>query len=95
MYLGRLVELGPTLDVFRRPLHPYTATLIESEPVPDPRRRRADVAIKGEIPSLLNRPKACEFHTRCPIARDLCRTLAPEFRELSPGRWARCHFPLQ
>ncbi len=95
MYLGRLVELGPTLEVFRRPLHPYTRTLIESEPVPDPRRRRADVAIKGEIPSLLNRPKACEFHTRCPIARDLCRTLAPEFRELSPGRWARCHFPLQ
>jgi peptide/nickel transport system ATP-binding protein len=95
MYLGRLLELGPTLDVFRKPLHPYTRTLIDSEPVPDPRRRRADIAIKGEIPSLLNRPKACEFHTRCPIARDLCRTTAPQFRELSAGRWARCHFPLQ
>ena len=95
MYLGRLVEVGPTTDVFRKPLHPYTQTLIASEPVPDPRRRRHDLAIKGEIPSLLKRPRACEFHTRCPFVRDRCRAEAPLLREIEAGRSVRCHFPLQ
>jgi peptide/nickel transport system ATP-binding protein len=95
MYLGRLVETGPTQEVFRAPLHPYTATLIQSEPVPDPRRRGTGVAIGGEIPSVFRRPPGCEFHTRCPVARDRCRVEAPTYRSMAGDRMVRCHFPLQ
>jgi peptide/nickel transport system ATP-binding protein len=92
MYLGRLVETGPTRDVFKKPLHPYSKSLIASEPQPDPRKRRADLAIKGEIPSVLNRPSGCEFHTRCTIARERCRSEEPKLRELAPERFVSCHF---
>ena len=92
MYLGRLVEVGPTRDVFKQPLHPYAKSLIASEPQPDPRKRRADLAIKGEIPSVLNRPKGCEFHTRCAIARDRCRSEAPSLRAITTTRFVSCHF---
>jgi peptide/nickel transport system ATP-binding protein len=95
MYLGRLVETGPTQEVFSAPLHPYTATLIQSEPAPDPRRRSHNLAIRGEIPSVFRRPPGCEFHTRCPIARDRCRTEAPDYRTMGPERMVRCHFPLE
>ena len=92
MYLGRLVEVGPTREVFKKPLHPYAKSLIASEPQPDPRKRRADLAIKGEIPSVLNRPKGCEFHTRCSIARERCRSEAPQLRTIGTDRLVRCHF---
>lgn len=92
MYLGRLVETGPTADIFATPRHPYTASLIAADPKPDPRLRRADLAIKGEIPSILRRPTGCEFNTRCPQAQSLCRTTAPEFRQISQGHSARCHY---
>ncbi|MCL4067216.1 ABC transporter ATP-binding protein [Pseudomonas sp. GX19020] len=91
LYLGRLVETGPAAEVFARPAHPYTASLIASEPDPDPRRRRADLAIKGEIPGLLRRPKGCEFHSRCPRAMSLCRETRPALREIAPGRSVSCH----
>jgi oligopeptide/dipeptide ABC transporter ATP-binding protein len=94
MYLGRLVETGPTDMVFARPAHPYTHGLLAAQPQPDPDRRRTTVELSGEVPSLRNRPPACEFHTRCPFAQPVCRELAPELREIAPQRRVRCHFPL-
>lgn len=91
LYLGRLVETGPVDAIFAAPAHPYTQSLIAAEPKPDPRKRRADLAIKGEIPGVLRRPSGCEFHTRCPLAEARCRTEEPQLRPIAPGRMARCH----
>jgi oligopeptide/dipeptide ABC transporter ATP-binding protein len=93
MYMGRLVETGSTASVFRNAAHPYTAALLAAIPVADPTRHR-ERAVAGEVPSLLNRPAGCEFHTRCPRAEPRCRMEAPEPREITPGHTARCHFPL-
>ena len=91
MYLGRLVEIGPTQAFFARALHPYAQSLLASEPMPDPRKRRTDLAIRGEIPSLLHRPRACVFQSRCPKVVARCRTEAPDLREVTPTRFVRCH----
>ncbi|MGH7122876.1 MAG: oligopeptide/dipeptide ABC transporter ATP-binding protein [Stellaceae bacterium] len=93
MYMGRLVETGPTASIFRHAAHPYTAALLAAIPVADPTRHR-ERAVAGEVPSLLNRPTGCEFHTRCPLAEPRCRAEAPEPREIASGRVTRCHFPL-
>ncbi|MGH6719482.1 MAG: ABC transporter ATP-binding protein [Alphaproteobacteria bacterium] len=94
MYLGRFVEVGATETVFRRPYHPYTKALIAAVPEPDPDRRREIIKLEGEVPSLANRPKGCEFHTRCPFAQAKCRAEAPLPRPMEDGHWVRCHFPL-
>jgi peptide/nickel transport system ATP-binding protein len=94
MYLGRIVETGPTGAVAMAPLHPYTAALLAAEPVPDPTRRRTEPPVRGEIPSLFARPAGCEFHPRCPRTSDRCRSERPLLRALGEGRAVRCHSPL-
>jgi peptide/nickel transport system ATP-binding protein len=100
MYLGQVVEQGPADDVCARPLHPYTAALLSAVPDPDPavERERARIVLHGEVPSPLDPPPGCPFHTRCPVGpsalpgREICRTERPEPRELEPGRVTACHF---
>ncbi|WP_119462488.1 ABC transporter ATP-binding protein [Rhodospirillaceae bacterium SYSU D60014] len=94
MYMGRFVECGPTAEIFANPGHPYTHGLLAAQPHPDPDRRRQDVELKGEVPSLARRPSGCEFHTRCPRAKERCSTERPEPREIVPGQTLRCHYPL-
>ncbi|MBB1251495.1 ABC transporter ATP-binding protein [Rhizobium sp. G21] len=94
MYLGRIVETGPTRAIFAAPRHPYTQALLAAEPAPDPRKRRTEPPVIGETPSLLHRPTGCEFHPRCRLAQDRCRTEAPEETRLSDDHRIRCHTPL-
>ena len=92
MYLGRIVELAPTADLFARPAHPYTRALLDAIPVPDPRRRRRRAPLAGEVPSPLNPPSGCHFHPRCPIARERCRVDDPALRPVEAGHAAACHY---
>lgn len=94
MYLGRVVESGPTAEIFRSPRHPYTRALLDSEPVPDPKRRRTEPPVVGEVPSLAARPPGCEFHQRCRFARERCRIEPPAETTFSGGHSVTCHFPL-
>ena len=94
MYLGRFVEQGITDDIFERPHHPYTEALLSASPEPDPDAARERIELKGEIPSLMNRPAGCEFHTRCPYAVDRCRSEAPVWTAAREGHGYTCHFPL-
>ena len=94
LYLGRVVEEGTPEDIFSHPRHPYTRALIMSEPIPDPLRRRKAPPVMGEVPGIARRPAGCEFHTRCPQARELCRVAAPAPTAFSDTQSAACHFPL-
>ncbi len=91
MYLGKVVELGPVREVFRRPAHPYTRALLAAVPVPDPTRRVSRVELRGEIPSAIDIPTGCRFHPRCPESREVCRQSEPEMVEVGPGHWVACH----
>jgi len=94
MYLGKIVEMGPTEDLIRKPSHPYSEALIAAVPVPDPTSRRIEVTIKGEVPSAINPPPGCRFHTRCPYAKKICTTDEPKLKEIKKDVHIACHFPL-
>lgn len=91
MYLGKIVERAPREKLYSKPLHPYTQSLIQSVPVPDPFVKKEKTPIKGDIPSPLNPPPGCPFHPRCPIAEPRCKTQVPELREVAPGHFVSCH----
>jgi oligopeptide transport system ATP-binding protein len=93
MYLGNLVELGDSDEVARHPLHPYTTTLLSAVPVPDPdiAKTRRRIVLEGDIPSPLNPPSGCRFHTRCPYAMPVCREQIPPFLEAHDGHFVACH----
>jgi peptide/nickel transport system ATP-binding protein len=93
MYLGEIVEMGDVEEIVRNPFHPYTIALMRAVPVPDPKARRIQVVISGEIPSPISPPPGCRFHTRCPKVKDVCKKEKPELVEVEKGRFVACHFP--
>ena len=94
MYLGKLCEVAPAERLHRSPAHPYTASLLDSVPVPDPTVPPRSAPVTGEPPSPLAPPPGCRFHTRCPRAQERCRAEEPTVRQVAPGHFAACHFPL-
>jgi len=92
MYVGKIVEIADTDDVFEDIQHPYTEALLSSAPTPDPRAKRKQVPLKGEVPDPANPPSGCYFHPRCQYAKDRCKTETPLLRETKSGHWSACHF---
>ena len=91
MYLGNLVEVAVNDKLYGDPLHPYTEALLSAVPIPDPGVKKERIVLGGDIPSPVNPPLGCVFHTRCPIAEDRCKTEVPELRRLEDGRLLACH----
>ncbi|GAB4569062.1 MAG: dipeptide ABC transporter ATP-binding protein [Anaerolineales bacterium] len=90
MYLGKMVELTDRDSLYREPMHPYTQALLSAIPTPHPNIKRERTLLKGDVPSPLNPPKGCRFHTRCPIAIEKCSQEEPQFKEVKPGHWVAC-----
>ena len=91
MYVGKIVEMGPTEEIFANPKHPYTSALLSAVPIPDPRMRAERIILQGEVANPANPPSGCYFNPRCEYATDQCRTEDPHLEEISSGHWVSCH----
>ena len=91
MYLGNFVEVGDKRKLYSNPLHPYTQALLSAVPVPDPTAKKDRIILEGSIPSALNPPSGCKFHTRCPRCMDICKKKAPERYQVSDDHYVYCH----
>jgi len=97
MYLGKIVELGPAVEVYERSAHPYTLGLLDAVPAADMSgwQAKKELRVRGELPSAVNPPSGCRFRTRCPRAQEICAQVEPTMTDFGPGHTAACHFPLQ
>jgi oligopeptide/dipeptide ABC transporter ATP-binding protein len=92
MYLGKIVESTTSDKLYRRPLHPYTQALLSASPVPDPQASRNRIILKGDVPSPIDPPPGCRFHTRCLFAKEICHKREPTYREVDKDHWVACFF---
>ena len=92
MYLGKMVELSEAKELYKKPLHPYTIALLSAIPVPDPTIKKDRIILKGDVPSPVNPPSGCHFHTRCPNVQEICKKQDPDFKDIGNGHHVACHF---
>ncbi|TXK71477.1 ABC transporter ATP-binding protein [Paenibacillus sp. N3.4] len=91
MYLGKMVELAGSIELYKKPLHPYTQALLSAIPIPDPTVKRERIVLEGDLPSPSNLPSGCRFRTRCPQAMEQCSVMEPEWKEIQSDHWIACH----